>query len=107
MIFAALHSVLIVLRRLFGVVLFDHGVLPGGRSEFSCCLNLFFSVGGVGHFPSMPLRTRLTPLIFGGFSEFRFYLFQFGVVLALSVDVHVRLLGGGVLCGWRRCHVPL
>ena len=70
MTYAAPHSVLFVLLCLFGVDLVKHRVPPGGRGEFSCCWNLFVSVGGVGHFPSMPLRTGLPLLIFCGFSEF-------------------------------------
>ena len=95
--YAVPHSVLFVLLRLFGVDLVEHGVPPGGRGEFSCCLNLFVSVGGFGHFPSVPLCTGLPPLIFCGFLEFRFCSFQVEVVCPLSFDGHVRSLGIGVL----------
>ena len=89
MTYAAPRSVLFVLLRLVCVDHFEHGVPPGGHGEFSFCLNLFVSVGGVGHFPSVPLHTGPLLLIFRGFSEFRFCLFQFEVVLPQFFDVHV------------------
>ena len=101
MTYTAPHSDLFVLLRLVCVDHVEHGVPPGGHGEFSFCLNLFASVGGFWHSPSVPLRTVPLLLIFCEFSEFRFCLFQFKVVLSLFVDVHVRSLGVGVLCRWR------
>ena len=89
MTYATHRSVLFVLLRLVCVDHVKHGVPPGGHGEFSFCLNLFDSVGGCWHSPSVPLHTVPLLLIFCEFSEFRFCSFQFGVVLALSVDVYV------------------
>ena len=70
MTYAAPCSVLFVLLRLVCVDHFEHGVPPGGHGEFSFCLNLFVSVGGFWHSPSVLLRTVLLLLIFREFSEF-------------------------------------
>ena len=107
MIYAAPCSVLFVLLRLVCVHHFEHGVPPGGHGQFSFCLNLFVSLGGCWHSLSVPLRTVSLLLIVREFSEFRVYLIQYGVVLALFVDVHVRVPVVDVLCVYRWCHVPL
>ena len=99
MTYAAPHSVLFVLLLRVCVDHFEHGVPPGGHGQFSFCLSLFVSFGGWCHSPGVPLRTVSLLLIVCELSEFRVCSIQYGVVLALSVDVHVQVHVVGVLCG--------
>ena len=107
MTYAVPRSVFFVLLRLVCVDHFGHGVPPGGHGQFSFCLNLFVSLGGCWHSPSVPLRTVPLLLNVREFLEFRVCSIQFGVVPVLSVDVDVQVPVVGVCCGWCRCHVPL
>ena len=94
LIYSAPHAILFVVLLfvvpcLFDVDLIVHRVPPKGHGVFSCGLSLFVSEGDVGHFPSVPLCTRLPLLIFCGVSEFLSWSFQFKAVLPPFFDGHV------------------